>query len=126
MSRHHILLVEDSSFLAKVVSDTLADEHGMVVSTAESLSEANEHLASKAIDCVLVKRSLPDGAGIELARQLQNQLPVILFTADDLEPLAAEAIEAGVTEFVDKDDHLTSDMNMVANRIEVAIRAGRR
>lgn len=125
MAHHHVLLVEDSTFMAKVVSDTLGDEHGMVVRTAGSIEEAVEVLGGSDIDCVMAKQALPDGSGIDLADAVDDSVPVILFTADELEPLADDAIQAGVTEFVDKDDHLTSDMNMVANRIEVVIEAAK-
>ncbi len=48
--------------------------------------------------------------GIALARDLPDSLPVLLLTTTELKSIAAEALEAGVTDFVHK-DNIVGEMN---------------
>lgn len=122
MTSTHVLLVEDSSFMAQQVSDTLTI-HDIETTTVETAATAREEMATDGVDCVLVNHDLPDESGIELAQSLAADVPIILLTSTSLGAVAADAIEAGVTEFVHKDDLATGSMTVLANRIDVAIRA---
>jgi len=122
MAGQRVLLVEDSEFMAQQIAETLShyDIDVEVVHTAEA---ARETLDGGEIDCILVNHDLPDETGLEFSESISSGTPIILLTATSLDSLAADAIEAGITEFVHKDNLATGSMGVLANRIDVAIRA---
>ncbi|WP_226041438.1 PAS domain S-box protein [Natrinema sp. DC36] len=75
--------------------------------TVTTASEALDRLAETAIDCVVSEYDLPDMDGLALldaVRARDEELPFILFTGVGSEAIASEAISAGVTDYVRKDD----------------------
>lgn len=122
MASRRVLIVEDSQFMAGQLSERLAT-HNIETESSQTAVGAREALAAGDIDCVLVNYDLPDESGLSFAQSVPSATPVILLTATTLEDIASEAVEAGVTEFVHKDDLATGSVAVLANRIEVAIRA---
>jgi CheY-like chemotaxis protein len=123
-----ILLVEDSDFMSMRVVEVLEATHGMGVTAVPTAEEARTRLETGDFDVVVVNYELPDETGIELADSLNSdgdppEIPVILLTGRELEPIAKEASEKGVTEFVYKGDHAAADMDVLANRIKVVVDA---
>ncbi len=128
MDSPHVLLVEDSNFMATKVAETLASAHGFDITTVSTAMAAREALTSGSYDCILSNYELPDETGLELAESLQDSaelpsLPLIILTGRSLEPIANKAIAAGVTEFVYKGDQATGEMDVLANRIRVVLQA---
>ncbi|MEY7849648.1 response regulator [Natrarchaeobius sp. A-rgal3] len=128
MSSHTILFAEDSDFITQHVSQTLESEHGFEIETVTSASETRDALAELDFDCVVSTYELPDETGIELAESIngngdEEMVPFVLFTGNPLEPLAEEALDAGVSAFVSKSSRATGEMNVFANRIRLAIAA---
>jgi PleD family two-component response regulator len=129
MSAPHVLLVEDSEFMAARVSDTLEDVHNFYVTTVGTAEEVRDALTEyDDIDCIVTNYELPHGNGIQLAASVNGrtgdpEVPVVILTGKALEPIADDALEAGVTEFVYKGDHATGEMNVLANRIDTVIQA---
>ncbi len=128
MDSPHILLVEDSNFMATKVVETLESAHEFVISTVSTADEARYALENGSYDCVISNYELPDESGVELAKSLRTDadipsVPLIILTGRSLEPLAKEAIEAGVTEFVYKGDQATGEMDVLANRIRIVLQA---
>ena len=123
MAPPHVLLVEDSRFLSTQVSDRLATEYDFLITTVETAAAARDAVAQNDIDCVLVNNNLPDESGIAFAESVDQSLPIILLTATTLESVAADAVTAGVTEFIHKEHLAQGTMDVLANRIHVAIRA---
>lgn len=124
----HVLLVEDSDFMATRVVETLETVHDFFITSVGTAEEAREALAAGGFDCIVSNYQLPDETGIELAASLANDetgpsIPLIILTGRALEPIASDAIEAGVTEFVYKGDHATGEMDVLANRIKVVLKA---
>ncbi|WP_323171602.1 response regulator [Natrialba sp. PRR66] len=125
MPSHSVLLVEDSEFLTEHVSKTLREEHGFEVDAVATAAATRTALATGDFDCVVSSYELPDETGIELACSLsEERVPFVLFTGNSLEPLVDEALAAGVSAFISKSTHATGEMNVFANRIRLAIRAG--
>jgi len=122
MAGKRVLLVEDSEFMSQQIAETLS-HYDITVEVVHTASAARETLAAGDIDCILVNHDLPDESGLEFVKSVSAETPVILLTATSLDSLAADAIEAGVTEFVHKDNLATGSMGVLANRIDVAIRA---
>src|SRR5579884_918383 len=83
MSASTILLVDDDEVLSQVLRRVLTRDGYNVVeagSVDQALQQAREHPPSLA----LVDLRLPDGDGVDLARQLEKQVgrfPLILMTA---------------------------------------------
>jgi len=128
MTSPHILLVEDSNFMATKVVETLESAHEFVISTVSTADEARHALKNGSYDCIISNYELPDENGTELAESLQDDnempsVPLIILTGRSLEPIAKEAIAAGVTEFVYKGDQATGEMDVLANRIRVVLQA---
>ncbi|MFW6321043.1 MAG: response regulator [Halohasta sp.] len=130
MNAPHVLLVEDSNFMATKVVETLESAHEFVISTVSTADEARSALRNGSYDCVISNYELPDESGVELAESLQEtagipSVPLIILTGRSLEPIARDAIEAGVTEFVYKGDQATGEMDVLANRIRTVLQAHR-
>ena len=129
MPAPHVLLVEDSEFMATRVSETLEESHSFYVTTVGTADEVREALREyDDIECIVTNYELPEGNGVTLAESINGKegnidIPVIILTGKALEPIADDALEAGVTEFVYKGDHATGDMDVLANRIDTVIRA---
>ena len=118
-----LLLVEDSGFLGTQLQDALRG-YNFTVDVVATAREAERHVSQNEVDCVVTNYDLPDETGVKLAKNLPDSLPVLLLTTTELESIATEALEAGVTDFVHK-DNIVGEMNIVANRVSVAVRAGR-
>jgi len=128
MTAPKVLLVEDSEFMSMRVVDALESTHGMNLTAVETASEARKSLKANSFDVVVVNYELPDETGIEFAGSLNKSgsepsVPIILLTGKKLEPIASDAVDNGVTEFVYKGDHAAADMDVLANRIETVIAA---
>ena len=114
--------------MANRVSETLENTHEMSLTAVGTAAEARKRLAADDYDCVVVNYELPDETGIELAHSLNPSgtdpvVPVILLTGKELEPIARNAIQKGVTEFVYKGDHAAGEMDVLENRIRLTVRA---
>ena len=128
MSSLRVLLVEDSEFMSNRVCETLETTHGMSLTAVGTAAEARNQLENADYDCVVANYELPDETGIELAASLNPSgtdpvVPVVLLTGKELEPIARDAIRKGVTEFVYKGDHASGEMDVLENRIRLAVRA---
>jgi len=128
VSSLRVLLVEDSEFMSNRVSETLETTHEMSLTAVGTAAEARKRLDVDDYDCVVVNYELPDETGIELAHSLNPSgtdpvVPVILLTGKELEPIARDAIQKGVTEFVYKGDHAFGEMDVLENRIRLTVRA---
>jgi PAS domain S-box-containing protein len=76
------------------------------VTAAAGVEEAMARLDG-ATDCVVAGYDLPDGTGLDLLRAVRERspdLPFVLFTDAGDEAVASEAISAGVTEYIRRDD----------------------
>ena len=125
----HILLVEDSRFMATHVAGTLREAHNFHVTIAENSEEAHDLLAAYAdIVCIVTNYQLHEKTGIQFAASLtgdseKSSIPIILLTGKQLEPIAAKGLKVGINEFVYKGHYATGNMDVLANRIDVVIRA---
>ncbi|MFQ3475465.1 response regulator [Halonotius sp. F2-221B] len=128
MTAPKVLLVEDSEFMSMRVVDALESTHGMELTAVRTASEARKRLKTDSFDVIVVNYELPDETGIEFAGSLNRSgtdpsVPIILLTGKELEPIASDAVDNGVTEFVYKGDHAAADMDVLANRIQTVIAA---
>lgn len=81
--RQTVLVVEDDEILAQVLSRVLATPT-LEVCLASTMAQALEVAQERQPGAVLLDLCLPDGDGLQLARELRRaypQLPLILMTA---------------------------------------------
>jgi phosphoserine phosphatase RsbU/P len=101
-----ILLVDDDRITLRTLQQTLS-RAGFETVTAGSLAEANQVLAQRPPDLILLDVMLPDGDGFDLCRRLQadpvaSQIPVLFISAHDDIQTKVEAFEAGAVDYITK------------------------
>ena len=109
-----VLLVEDNPGDARLVREFLRQNggHEYLVVEADRLATALEVLQSQPVDIVLLDLGLPDSQGMDTVkgvREVNEELPVIVFTGSDDSAMAQEAIRNGCQDYLVKgelDDHL--------------------
>jgi PAS domain S-box-containing protein len=119
-----VLLVDDDEDLVELGRLFLKREHeAMQVLVETSPEDALERLREEPVDCVVSDYDMPSRNGLELleaVRENHPSLPFILYTGKGSEEIAADAVAAGVTDYLQKrvgNDQYT----VLANRIKNAV-----
>lgn len=93
-----VLHVDDDRDILEVTREAL---DGVDVISAESLVQAREALERQRPDLVILDLGLPDGQGLDLLPQLTDEegrtIPVVIYSAQELDHRAAPAVEAVLT-----------------------------
>jgi two-component system chemotaxis response regulator CheY len=102
----HILIVDDSSTIRRMVRASLSPLALDVIEAASGL-EAIEQLAVGTVQLMVLDLNMPDMHGLEVlgfvrANQRFQQLPVIVLTTRDDEASRVAAIAAGATRYLTK------------------------
>ena len=105
-SHYDVLLVEDDDGLAGVMVETLR-EHGVSVCHARDGGEAIDLSRRMTFDLLLLDPGLPEVDGWEVVDWLRRHnrhrhVPVLVYTARDLDDDARERLRLGPTEFMTK------------------------
>jgi DNA-binding NtrC family response regulator len=85
-----ILYVEDNDLVREAYSELLASAGRRIVSVADGAG-AREALRAENVNLLLTDINLPDGSGLDLAREALAQnpaLPVIVCSGDDVSDVA--------------------------------------
>jgi len=116
-----VLLVDDDPSLADLMANQLGElreEFSIRVETDPN--DALEAVDAGAIDCVVSDHHMPEMTGLELlryVREMDADLPFILFTARGSEEIASDAVSEGVTDYFRK-RRGADQWKVLANRIE--------
>jgi diguanylate cyclase (GGDEF)-like protein len=102
-----VLLVEDSSFDARLILEQLRAAAPGSYSTrhVERLADARDELALEQTDCVLLDLALPDASGLHALTTLlalHPEIPVVVLSASDEAVLGAQAVQAGAQDYLTK------------------------
>jgi len=101
----HALLVEDDARSLEALQEVVEKE-GFTTSTATNLKQAREIMGTTAVDLLLTDLMLPDGSGMELAKDLQanpgSSTEVILITGHATVDSAVEALRMPVLDYLTK------------------------
>ena len=113
-----ILIVEDDSFLNKMLAYNLtADGYG-VTSTLNARTAA-EAIRQREFDLVLLDINLPDGNGFELCKLIKPQHPdtiVIFLTANDQESDQIRGYEVGAVDYITKPFVIAMSLTLAKSR----------
>lgn len=114
------LIVDDEPDIRELLEITLS-RMGIETTSAADLQQARDSLANNEYDLCLTDMRLPDGNGIDLVRDIQQQhpdLPVAVITAHGNMQSAIEALKAGAFDFVSK----PVDLQILRSLVETALR----
>ncbi|AZH25633.1 hybrid sensor histidine kinase/response regulator [Haloplanus aerogenes] len=120
-----VLVVDDDSTLAAPLADVFENrDSDVTVETAATAAAGFEWLDDDELDCIVSAHALPDRTGIEFldaVRDTHPELPFVLVTDEEV---ASEAISAGVTDYLRKDEAIRQP-DVLATRIEDAVETHR-
>jgi PAS domain S-box-containing protein len=120
--------VDDEPDFADMTATFLEREDDRItVRTATGPEEGLRIVADSDIDCIVSDYDMPHSNGIEFLetiREKHPELPFILYTGKGSEEVAAEAISAGVTDYLQKEGG-SDQYKILANRIKNAVSAQR-
>jgi len=100
-----VLVVEDHSIVIAGCRAMFADDPEVQLLAARTLEEGRQLQRAERPDVTVVDINLPDGSGLDFARDLSTAYPgakVIVFTMSDAPVLAMQAIENGALGYVSK------------------------
>ncbi len=122
----HVLLVEDEEAHAELMQLSFEARDDIRLLVATSLEDARGRLAESPPDLLIIDSLLPDGRGIELleARAPGASYPVILLTSHADGAMQAEAMAAGVTQYVVKSEVTLLEMPEIADKALGGTEAG--
>lgn len=117
-----VLHVDDDRGQVDIVKEFLHRhlEEITVVNTTDP-TEVPEHLADEEIDCVISDYDMPEMDGLTLLTEVRDDhpdLPFVLYTGKGSEAIASEAINAGVTGYLQKGG--PDQLERLANRVDHA------
>ena len=104
-----LLIVEDDIGLNQGLCKALKADDRQIIS-CHDLKAAREQLLCGSVSLILLDINLPDGSGLELLREVKENLPgvpVILLTANDTDLDIVDGLERGA------DDYITKPFSMV-------------
>jgi PAS domain S-box-containing protein len=120
----HVLHVDDDARFSALVSDFLERENEqLIVHTATDPSDGREIVDESDVACIVSGYDLSRTNGVEFletVREDDPDLPFILYTGKGSEEVAADAISAGVTDYLQKESG-TDQYTILANRIVNAV-----
>lgn len=101
--KSRILLVEDDSEIAGMLSETLK-EHGFLTEIAESGSKMDAHLKVSTFDLILLDIMLPNEDGLSICRRLRarSSTPIIMVTALNEDVDRIVGLEIGADDYIAK------------------------
>ena len=127
MSDRLRLLVVDDDPVDRLAIRRAIEQSGLTatIDEVEGADEAIAYLRDTTVDCVLLDQELRGLSGIEAAARLRGagvHAPIVFVAGQQNEELLQQAIDAGVTDFIPKND---LSPRRVGLRVSFAVRIGR-
>lgn len=123
-SKIKVVVIDDSEFSRKVVSQILSEEGYQVVGEASNAAEALEVLALSTPDIAIIDMVMPDTTGIELityaTEKLDQEVAIIMMSSLGHEHLILDSISNGALDYLQKPfekQQLLDSVNKVASVI---------
>ncbi|MDZ7702373.1 MAG: PAS domain S-box protein [Halobacteriales archaeon] len=119
-----VLLVDDEPDVAATTREFLEHEAPRLeVETVGTATQGLERLEAGGVDCIVSDFEMPGRDGIQFLEAVRSRgydLPFLLFTGRGSEEVAADAISAGATDYLQKSPG-NEQYTMLANRLEQAV-----
>ena len=99
----HVLVVDDDHRIRDLLV-TYLQNHGFRVSSAGDTASARSALRGLTFDVLILDVMLPDGSGLDLARELrkESKVPILMLTAMAEKEDRVAGLEAGVDDYIPK------------------------
>ena len=104
---NHILVVDDSPTMRRMVVMSLGSLSGVKSTQAGSGLEAIERLAIEPVDLMVLDLNMPDMHGMEVidfvrSHQAYREIPIVVLTTKSEETSRTKALAAGATRYLTK------------------------
>ena len=121
--RRRVLYVEDNATNVEVMRGILAQRPQVELQVAADGREALAVLETQQPDLILLDMHLPDISGLELLRRFRatrrlGDVPIVMVSADALEPQIEAAYEAGCTRYLTKPVNVIELLSVVDHILE--------
>ena len=113
------LILEDERSLQEILK-ILLEEFSFNVTSAYTVEEAQNYLKSNSFDIALIDLRLPDGNGMEIAREIKKHSPeteIVIITAFASAETIKEAFELGVYDYIEKPFKL-EDLRLIIRNLK--------
>ncbi|SMP18469.1 two-component system, NtrC family, response regulator PilR [Desulfurobacterium pacificum] len=113
------LILEDERSLQEILK-ILLEEFSFNVTSAYTVEEAQNYLKSNFFDIALIDLRLPDGNGMEIAREIKKHSPeteIVIITAFASAETIKEAFELGVYDYIEKPFKL-EDLRLIIRNLK--------
>src|SRR5690349_2544141 len=87
----HILVIEDDLAVCRMLTEALEEDGRYRVNSAQFLAEARMKIGTDRPDTVVIDMLLPDGSGLDFARELASQDVSVLVLARHPKTIAKRA-----------------------------------
>lgn len=104
-----ILVVDDSAFMRKVISEQISAVEGLTVAgTASNGEVALKKIPLLQPDAVTLDIEMPGMNGLEVLKQIREQyaIPVFMLSSSSEREMTIRALEAGAADFIEKPHNL--------------------
>ena len=122
-----VLHVDDDPMFGEMVGSYLERlDEDIVVRTVTNPRVAVEHIESEPVDCIVSDYEMPELDGLQFLRAVRERypnLPFILFTGRGSEEVATEAIDKGVSFYLQKNGN--ESYELLANRVRHGVERAR-
>jgi len=119
-----ILHVDDQPPFLELTSEYLNHElDSITVITRTDPQAAASFLETNDVDCIVSDYAMGTLDGLEFYTQIQSQtpdVPFILFTNEDPDDIASEALEIGIDSYLQKSS-AAANFSILANRISILV-----
>jgi two-component system chemotaxis response regulator CheY len=104
---NHILVVDDSPTMRRMVVTSLSSLSGIKSTQAGSGLEAIERLAIEPVDLMVLDLNMPDMHGMEVidfvrSHEAYREIPIVVLTTKSEETSRTKALAAGATRYLTK------------------------
>jgi PAS domain S-box-containing protein len=123
-----VLCVDDEPELLTLCRLFLEKDGKHRVETAESASEGIKKLRTGRFDVIISDYLMPESDGIDFLKQVREEfgeIPFILFTGKGREEVIIEAIDLGVTFYLQKGNDPASQFSELSRKIETSMQRSR-
>jgi two-component system chemotaxis response regulator CheB len=121
-----VLVVDDSAFMRKIISDMLNDISGVqVVATARDGRTALEIISRQALDIITLDVEMPGMDGLETLKRIKesSKVPVMMLSSNNKPETTIEALELGALDFVEKPVDIRTNIREIQIELEEKIKS---